>query len=78
MTETDLRNQIATLAPNMTVVWIGRLADELEAVVQDAWGQYRWPWIGYQRGLLSETKPAGRETNHAKPETKPKTQATLF
>ena len=49
--------------------WVGRLGEELEAVVQDAWGQYRWPWIGYQRGLLSEMKPAKCET---------KTQATLF
>ena len=65
MTEPALRNEIATLAPDMAVVWVGRLVNELEAVVQDAWGQYRWPWIGYQRGLL-------------KPETKPKTQATLF
>jgi hypothetical protein len=51
MTDAELRADIAAFDPALEIVAIRRSAvgDELEALVQDAWGQYLWPWLKTQR-----------------------------
>jgi hypothetical protein len=47
MTEAELRVDIAAFDAGLHVDWIGQITDsgDLEAVVSDGWGQYRWPWL---------------------------------
>jgi hypothetical protein len=51
MTEHELRADIAAFDPRLEIVQIRRLTvgGELEAIVQDGWGQYRYPWLTTQR-----------------------------
>ena len=48
-TERDrvLRADIAAFDPLLEVIWVGDLvgAGNLEAIVQDLFGQYRFPWL---------------------------------
>jgi hypothetical protein len=51
VTEAELRSDIAAFDARLTIVQVRRLtADgDLEALVEDAWGQYRYPWLKTQR-----------------------------
>ena len=47
MTESELRADIAGFDAGLEILWIGDIVDDgnLEAIVQDGWGQYRYPWL---------------------------------
>ena len=50
---TALRKEIATLAPDVEVHYIGPVQryEEPEAIVGDAWGQYLWSFYKREHGL---------------------------
>jgi hypothetical protein len=51
MTESELRADVRAFDPSLEVIWVGDIcgAGNLEAIVQDGWGQYRFPWLKTQR-----------------------------
>lgn len=50
-----IREEVSRLCPDLSVLWVGVFhAGEPEgAIVGDRWGQYEWPWIAEQRGLVT-------------------------
>lgn len=55
---TALRREIATLAPDVEVHYIGPVQsyEEPEAIVGDAWGQYLWSFYKKEHGLNGTPK----------------------